>query len=306
MQQILVDTPATLSQSWYVDGTIVDPGVVTVTITKSDGTALYTDASTTGSGAAARTRALTTSDTANVDTLTVVWTSPTYGDLVDTVQIVGALIFTEVEARSFAAKADESSNAPLNDATEYPDAKILDVRTEIAQEFRTILGYPVGLHYERSVLDGTGTDELLVRDEHGDSVIHLSSIRSVEYRDSGETTWTAYTAAQLADILVDSWGRITRESLGTFTKGRRNIRVGFEYGISPSHRHWYRIKRAALILALDKLVPSNVGDRAITVTNEFGVTERRSLPGARRDVWYGIPDVDAALAIASERVPGIG
>jgi hypothetical protein len=48
MEQVLINTPTTLRESWYVDGVIVDPGTVTVTITRADGTVLVSAAATTG------------------------------------------------------------------------------------------------------------------------------------------------------------------------------------------------------------------------------------------------------------------
>jgi hypothetical protein len=55
MERVLRLTPATISNSWYEDGVIADPGVVTVDIARADGTALVTDGATSGTGAAART-----------------------------------------------------------------------------------------------------------------------------------------------------------------------------------------------------------------------------------------------------------
>jgi 20S proteasome alpha/beta subunit len=48
-------TPGSLSQQWYEDGSAVDPGTVTVGITRADGTVLVAaGTATTGTGTAAR------------------------------------------------------------------------------------------------------------------------------------------------------------------------------------------------------------------------------------------------------------
>lgn len=288
MQQILVGTPATLSQSWYVDGTIVDPGAVTVTITKADGTALYTDASASGSGADARTKSLTASDTANLDVLTVVWTSPTYGDLTETVEIVGDLLFTEVEARAF-------RNSKLTEAL-ASDAAVADARARISEDFEEILGVSPFPRYKLETLNGNGGDTLLLPD------IRVTDVRSIEYRESGGTTWTAYTSTELADVFIDSGGVLIRESLGTFLAGRRNIRVGYEYG---HERVPAPIKRAAIMVLHASEITSDIDPRAMSFSDGLG-TIRFVTPGLTRGAWYDIPEVNATLQRWIEKVPVIG
>jgi hypothetical protein len=51
VERILQLTPGTLSQQWYEDGAAVDPGTVTVGITRADGTTLVAAGTgTTGRG----------------------------------------------------------------------------------------------------------------------------------------------------------------------------------------------------------------------------------------------------------------
>jgi hypothetical protein len=94
-------TPGTLSQQWYEDGAVVDPGSVTVGITRADGTVLVAaGAATTGSGTGARTYNLTTTHTALLDRLTVTWTSTLKGTLLSYVEVVGGFWFSLAELRA--------------------------------------------------------------------------------------------------------------------------------------------------------------------------------------------------------------
>ena len=185
---ILKGTGQTISVQWYSDDGVADPGTVTVTITNSDGTAVATDAATNGSGTNPRTYTITPAQAANLTTFTMVWTSAGDGDVAaDTTvttyaEVVGDLLFTLYEARQFDGGA-------VGNTTTYPDADLVRYRSMIADAFDQRLGYPLGRRYRRVVLDGSGTNELLVCDEDGRSAIYLASIRSIEYRDSGGTTW---------------------------------------------------------------------------------------------------------------------
>jgi hypothetical protein len=93
LERIQKATPGTLSQQWYEDGVAVDPGTVTLGITRADGTTLVAPATgTTGSGTGVRTYNLTTTHTALLDRLTVTWTSTLKGTLLTYVEVVGGFL----------------------------------------------------------------------------------------------------------------------------------------------------------------------------------------------------------------------
>jgi hypothetical protein len=101
LERIQQRTPGTLSQQWYEDGTVVDPGTVTIGITRADGTSLVAaGTATAGSGTAARTFNLTTTHTALLDSLTVTWTSTLKGTLVSYLEVVGGFLFNLADARA--------------------------------------------------------------------------------------------------------------------------------------------------------------------------------------------------------------
>lgn len=298
MQQVLVATPATVSQSWYLDGVLIDPGEVTVTITNLAGTALETDAATSGTGAAARTFPLTTTHTADLDTLRLVWTSPTKGVLTSRVEIVGDLLFTEAEARAF-------DGSKLENTTTYTDAAISAARARITQDFEQILGVPVAPIYRRIITDGDGSCSLLLPDALG-----ITRLRSIETREAGTQTWTAFTADELADVLVRPFGMLTRDSRAPFLWGVQNVRVGYEVAHPDAPTGVPApLKQAALLVltggTAQSIVGSDIDYRATSFSDGIG-TIRFLTPGlGRGDVWYSEPDVNRILQTYRHRVPGL-
>ena len=280
--QILRGTPATLSVTYEQDGVIADPGVVSVSVGRADGTVVAAgDAG--GSGEAARTFALTALQTALLDRLTVTWTSATLGTVETAAEIVGALLFTIAEARAF----DEDA---LANATRYSSAEIEEGRTRITDEFERICG--VSFIPRLAVETLSGANPLFL--PH----MRVRSVRSVETRSG--SSWTAYSADDVAGVLVDSWGELNRES-GSFAGGRRNVRVLYEHGWD---RPPLEISRAALTVLRYTLVPDNMSSRTLSVSGEFGTTQF-STPNAERGRHYGIPYVDATLERYRERGPVI-
>jgi hypothetical protein len=71
--RILINAPATLSVTFYDGGeTAVDPGTVTVTVVRADGTTVVSAAATSGTGTSARTYTLAAQT--RLDHLTATWT----------------------------------------------------------------------------------------------------------------------------------------------------------------------------------------------------------------------------------------
>lgn len=289
---LLRNTPATLSAQFESGGAVVDPGTVTVTITRRDGTVIVTDGATGGTSTAARTYALTAAQTADLDELTAVWSGTIGGaavTLTTYAEVVGDLLFTVNAARSF-------GKLSLADSSKYPEATIVAARSRILEDFKQICGVSFVPRSARVTLDGDGTPTLRVPD------LYLREIVTMENRAAGSATWTALTASELAAIIVAPGGVIQRVDGAYFLCGRTNYRVTYTYGYRRAPE---AIRRAALTLATYQLVPSDLSDRATMQTNDVG-TFRLAVAGWRDKSYYGLPTVDAVLARYDETVPGIG
>jgi hypothetical protein len=287
--QVLKNTPATLSVQFTLDGTPADPGSVTVTVLRADGTTLASG-SASGTGTNPRTFGLTTAHTALLDRLTVTWASVALGTLTTQAEVVGALLFTESEARAF-------HDGALADTTVYTDDRIAARRAALTDLFEQLGVFAIP-RYRLVTLDGSGRTTQLLPD------IRVTALRSIETREHGTQTWTAFTAAELADTFVDNAGEMLRESLGVFPCGRQNVRAGYEYGRRELPAD---LSYAALLEARDKLVTSNISDRAISYTTDAG-TAQLWTPGlsGRGQAVSRLPEVDRILRLYAERVPGIG
>ena len=309
-EQVLRGQAATLSITFADDdGATVDPGVVTVTIARADGTAVATDVATGGTGAAARTYPLTATDTADLDLLAVTWASDDGSVATATVEIVGAWLYTIAQARAFDKKQ-------LASAATYPSADLAAARARLLDQFEEICGTAFVPRYKRIVLDADRSASLLLPD------LRVSKLREVSLRVVGATDFTPLTADEFADVEVSPTGLIRREALGffdgLFTRAqlgeyqllntrRQNVRVAYEYGWpAPPDA----IRRAALTVLLAQTVPTNIDQRVTSVTDSIGstayATAGRQINQYSAMPYFGIPYVDSVLAQYREHVRQTG
>lgn len=263
----LARTPKAVAHSATVtysdDGATVDPGTVTVTVTREDGTALYTGAATTGTGAAARAYALTASDTAALDVLTLTWVSATRGTLTTYVEVVGGFLFTIAEARN---------TPPLSNTTTYTTAEILTARVLAETALEDVCHVAFVPRYFRKRYDGSG----------GDDIVVMPRPLTVTSASVGDT---ALTAGELADLELYEDGRIYHAS--KWTAGRRNVTV------KGTHGYPYpppRAGLAALKLAKFWLVDTPIDERATSVQNDGGTVQIFGGSTRLQEAVFAIPE----------------
>lgn len=275
MTQYLKQTGATLSATF--DG---DPGVVTVTVTKADGTAIATDAATSGTGTDARTYTLAPQDEPNH--LTAVWTGEVDGvatKLTTEAEIVGGLIFTEAQARIF-------DDAKLASDSTYPSEAITEARDRITDNLETLTGVSWVPRFRRVELDGDGTDTLIVPNLEVSEVL------------SASIDGTALTADELADLKPYKDGRIRRKTLGTWTDGK-DVVIEYVHGFDhPKDGVGY----IAMRWLTHQIVGTNLPRTAIQQIDQLG-TFRMATAGEKYPT--GIPEVDAWLASHDHTLPGV-
>lgn len=289
-QQILRGIAATLSwQNVDQNGVAAAPaGSVTVGVTRADGTTLVAaGTATTGTGSDPRTYALTAANNTLLDMLTVTWTDAGDSSTHTTyVEVVGGYYFSTAEARA--------SDPALTNADKYSDALIVATRREVEEEFEAICGVAFVPRYEREILDGPGTRSLLLSRQA------LRAVRAVwVYSDA--TTYTAWTADELASLDTVEFGMLTSRTGLTFATGNRNLAVAYEHGLA---RPPAEIKRAAMQRLRSRMNSATTGipDRATTFSVAEGGTYSLATPSADKT---GMPEVDAALSRWSRKAPGV-
>lgn len=268
LERILQNTPGTLSQQWFEAGDPVDPGTVTVEITRADGTVLVAAGTgTTGAGTNPRTFSLTTTHTALLDRLTVTWTSTAKGALTSVLEVVGGFLFSIAQARAI---------QPLNSTSSYPTETIVAMRTTVEEAIEQACGVAFVPRYTRENLTGSGGYQLLLRP-------YTTRVRSVT------VAGTAWAQPDLDALTYDTVGAV--ESVYRWPSSR--VTVGYEHGYQSVPAE---INRAALILAKTWLVGarSPIDDRASTFAAENGVSYSLVVPG-RGGSTFGVPEVDAVV-----------
>lgn len=274
---------ATLTRSIYVDETPTDAGgVVTVSVTRLDGTVVASGTATDAAGTGNYSFILPggptgpTSATWQVDHLDVAWTG-TFGGavvtLTDRVEVVGGFFFGLAEARA-------SDKSLASEAT-YPTAMLADKRIEVEQEADRIMGWSWVPRFERVVLTGTGCDTLILPRQA------VRALRSVKTRATPDAAYTA--VADLTKVTVSPGGVIRRYDGGHFPNHYGSTVVELEHG---HDRPAEDLKDAAMYRMRSRLNLSRSGppDRVNSYTTPDGSVYRLNVPSRGKT---GISEVDS-------------
>ena len=193
--------------------------------------------------------------------------------------VVGGFYFSVADARGF-------DNSALADTSRYPVASIVAGRELVEDHVEYLCGVSFVPRARRLVIDGADADDLLI------------SVSRPRYIVQASMNDIALTPQQVESIDVYPEGRLAYDF---WTAGNRNVALHIVHGYDAPPEP---IKRAALILLRNRLVSSNIDDRAVAFTDELGT--RQLAVAGRRGQPTGIPDVDAAIAQYSERAPIAG
>lgn len=298
LTRIAKSNAGTLAHTFLLDEAPTD-STTTVTYAVVDAAgASVTSGNATSAGAGTGTYQFVLPPQSALAALTVTWSGTIGGSTaVQTTfaEVVGGFLFSLQQGRD--------SDETLADVELYPLADLVAARLEVEAECETICDRAFVPRYDRVVLDGTGTGEVLLR--HSDpvrSAADVRLVRSVKMADSPDGTFTAFTAAQLADLAPTSDGKLVRTGGDIFTEGRGNLIVELEYGFS---RPPADLVRAALTRLRSQLNmnKSGIPDRASSFSAAEGGTFRLDLPGAFKT---GVPNVDAVYSRYSRRSTGTG
>ena len=265
MDRIKQGTPVTLVNDWRPDGVIADPGTVTVTITREDGTEIVTDAATVGTGATARAYNLLATHTQSLDTLTAVWTSTEFGTDPTVYEVCGDFLFTIADARLLTA---------LSNTSTYPSALLAKGRTAAETALEDACHVAFVPRYFSYRLDGNGKTDLL-----------LPNVRPLTVA-SATIDGSAVT---VDDLILYEDGRVYLASGWTAGRGNVVIRGTWGYPFPPP-----RVGLAALKLAKYILVDDPNSDRATSMTTQDGTTQFLITAGVRQAV-FSIPECNAVV-----------
>ena len=296
LTRIPINTAGTLSATFELDEIPTDSSTtVTYAVVDAAGTSVTSGSATkTDTG----TYSFTLAGQSALSALTVTWTGTISAATVKVTtfaEIVGGFFFSLAQGRN--------SDASLLDTERYPTADLIAARLEVEAECETICDRAFVPRYDRVVLDGTGTDRMLLRlSDPSRSIADVRAIRSVKMASSPDSTFTAFTSGELADLAVTDDGMLIRTGGDVITEGRSNLVVELEYGLD---RPPADLVRAVLTRLRSQLNTNKSGipDRASSFSMSDGGTFRLDMPGAFKT---GIPTVDAVYARYSRRSTGTG
>lgn len=274
-QQLLRNTGALLSQTFYAGEEPVDAdGVVTVTVTTGGGTVDSTGPATSA-GDGRYTYSLAPHP--NLGQLMITWAGTFSGvaqSLTSTVEVVGGFYVALAEIRALPG---------MGDVGKYPTDDLVKARQWFETLFEGYVGRAFVPRGTTERVSGTGSSSLLL----GQWPVRTVTAVSV-YTTATEIT--TYTVDELADLYPDPTGAIRRVSLGAWPCGNRNISVTYEYGEDSAPAD---VKDVCLVAVSEKLTEdANRGARAnrqFSVATQEGIV-RLSTPGDGRP--FGIPTVD--------------
>jgi len=270
--RVLQTTRQTVSHTFLPDGVGTDAaGTVTVDVKRLDGTVVTSGTATVGTpGDGIYTFDLPAS--AVLDAWTVDWTGSFGGASVtvrDYAEHVGGFLFGIAEARNM---------KPTLPVAVHSNADIVEKRIEVEQIAERIAGVAFVPRFERVVLSGRGTNQLVV------PRIALRALRAV--RIAG----VDWDAPDVAAVAVSPSGVLTRTSGAAWPLGWENIIVEYEHGLDMPPEE---IRTAGKIHLRNRLTLADtaIPYRAISFTIADGGVYRMSAPSKDRT---GIPEVDAA------------
>jgi hypothetical protein len=289
-QRLLRATTATLKwQGFDFEGNESNPGTVTVQVTRSDGTeVLPAGTATAGTGTAARTVALTASQTATLDMLTARWSAGGVELAVTHHEIVGGFYASAGEIRA--------ADASLTNTQIYPTSLLNEGRAEVERMFEDVCGVAFVPRFEVERVDGRGLRQI---------ALSWPQLRRVHWvRVWGDdVSYVEFTPAELAAIKPNRSGIALRSDGGWFDIGVQNVEIAYEHGYDAPPADMRKAAIRAIRHQVNRL-KSALDERATSFTMLEGGTVTLATPGVGRWVT-GIPEVDETLMRYSHKTPSI-
>lgn len=242
----------------------------TVIVTNSAGVELANEPATPTGNPNEFSTTLTSVATADLDALTLTWTSSA-GAYVSQVQVVGGFLFTIAELRAQATV--------LADVVKYPTSKLTAVRSAVEDALEEEIGFALVPRYGQATFANASSTLRLTP--------FLRRIRTVNDAASDLTVDTL-------DLRFDAVGYVT----GYWFQGPTI--VGYEYGLDNPPA---RATSAGLMLAKTWAITGPIDDRTTNYTSpDTGITSTLATPGLGGSI-FGLPAVDQW--VTSARLIGV-
>lgn len=210
---------------------------------------------------------------------------------VETVETVGDYLFEIHELRA--------KDRNLENTTNYPAEELRKAREKATVDIEEAAQVAFAPRARRVIMSGNGTRHLMLPDVR---IIEVAAV-SVFEEDTGTDDEDQITGSELVDIEFNAeTGVLARTDGQAFPIGSNNILIDYVHGYQTAPAP---IREAALTLAVDHLVTSNVPIRATSQSSDLAEF-RISVANEDLDRPTGIPNVDTAIKRYGYRRPSTG
>jgi hypothetical protein len=256
-----------------------DPGTVTVSVARADGSVLVAPGAATATSGSERTYTLSGGLNTLLDQLTVTWTAAAATIGTTVIDVVGGVFFTVDEIRA--------AVPILANATDDTAATLIQARAEVEALFERAVGGTLSFvpRFDTATMYHRG--ERMLRLPH----YFLRRVRWARYWYSTDT-YTVVDPVQLATIQPNEAGlALLYDDTDSWPTGR--LVVGYEHGMDappPDVKH----QAFAAVRRQVSQFRSAVDSRAISYTGPNGEVQRFPTPGL--GPWVtGVPEIDEVL-----------
>lgn len=207
-------------------------------------------------------------------------------------EIVGEVLFDIAEIRSYYPE--------IADANRYPLADIRTARDEATERLEQAAQVAFATRRTTALLSGDQTTRLLM--PH----VEITTVHAVTIYDDrvgADAISDAFDATELLDVEIDGpAGVLKRVDGDVWPYGHQNILVDYEHGylLPPD-----AVRRVAMKLAIERLVPSALPSRALSQTTDLGEV-RISVANPEAGRPTGDPEIDSIILQFGRRRPTIG
>lgn len=276
------------------DGVLASPtGNVAVSVEDVDETVVASgNASQAAAGIYTYTLPTAVTGTLGVYTATATYTMSGSGySQTIPVETVGNYLFEMHELRGF--------DRALENEEHYPAADLRAAREAVTMDLETAAQVAFAPRARRVTLSGNGWAEIFLPD------VRVTEVDAVTLYDEdlGADDDEPIIGDELIDCEADlHTGIVTRTDGNIFPVGSNNVVIDYVHGyeVTPAP-----IKQAALILAAEYLIKSQLPARATSVSNDLG-DFRISVANEDLNRPTGIPAVDSAIQKYGYRRPATG
>lgn len=256
-----------------------------VVVTDADGVTVATGTMTAGTGTGVYTYSLPSAVRGALGTYSVLLSYTVSGIASSTtvdVEVVGSLLFDVAELRD--------RYPDIANASSYPSADIRSARDEATARLEQAAGVAFASRRRLVTVSGDDTSRLMLPD------VEVTAVHYVEVDDD------AYSGSELAALTLDPSGMLVKTDGSVWPHGVRNVVVEYDHGYATTPEP---VRRAAMRLAVEALIPSAMPTRAVAQTTDLGEI-RYSLANPEAGRPTGDPEVDAVIAMFGRRRPNLG